>query len=234
MQVVGDGTLRINFSQFKNPFPSRDSTTRCCNGPLPFCSRSCQPHFKVCYKGGTSAGSCLQPKLTRTFTVPLVVSHTIVFNDNETIFNFTFQDSAPVVNTTFNNTSFGHADSDFVLQDQHYIKIDVIDTTGKVIDTFSPVLKSGLMRQTDVLIGSRRSLPTTLWLEWQLLCDTNWYSIDCGTICVVQDTLIPPAHYTCNATTGDKICNPGYENEGNNCSISTKQPMYIQTTDNPP
>ena len=108
LQVVGDGTLRINFTKSENPFPSRDSNSRCCSGSLPSCSRaSCQPHFEVCYKGGTSAGSCLQPKLTQTFTVPPLVSHTIIFNDNETIFNFTFQDSAPVVNTTF-NTSVTH------------------------------------------------------------------------------------------------------------------------------
>lgn len=141
---------------------------------------------------------------TRTFTVPPVVSHSIIFSCNETVFNFTFQDSSP---------------------NQHYLVIDVLDTSGKVMDTHSAVPKSGLIKQTSVLTGSRMTLPTTLKLEWQTLCATNWYSTDCGTMCVQQDTTIPPAHYTCNTTTGDKICNPGYVDKRNNCSINIDECM---------
>jgi hypothetical protein len=89
-EVGGEFMLRLQLTEFSNPFPARDSTSYCCSGSLPFCSRSCHPHFEVCYKGNSTAGSCLETLQTETFSVPPAVTHTLIFNDTDALFNFKF------------------------------------------------------------------------------------------------------------------------------------------------
>lgn len=93
-------------------------------------------------------------------------------------------------------------------------------STGKVIDLFSISLSASFISKAHTTRGTRINLPTSLRLTYQLICDNNWYRNDCGTYCLAQDTLIPPAHYTCNTTTGLKICNEFYDNPEKNCSVS--------------
>ena len=98
----------------------------------------------------------------------------------------------------------------------------MIDISLKLIDIIDISAASSLINQTSDFTGSRPALPITLTVEWQLFCDTNWYDNDCDEYCVDQDTAIPPAHYTCNTTTGQRICLAGYENPDKNCSIGKK------------
>ncbi|XP_062521108.1 delta-like protein B [Corticium candelabrum] len=202
--VSGDGRLQVKFKQLSSPFSSRDFNADCCDGQVaPRCRRVCLPKFKICYKGGTSSGSCLQT-IETGFYNPIIqpVSSLVIFTDNDGTFNFSVNASAP---------------------DQHYIQVEVIDTSLKLIDIIDISAASSLISQTSDFTGSRATLPITLTVEWQLFCDKNWYDNDCGEYCVVQDTAIPPAHYTCNTTTGQRICLAGYENSDRNCSTEINE-----------
>ena len=102
----------------------------------------------------------------------------------------------------------------------------MIDTSLKLIDIIDISAASSLINQTADFSGSRAAHPITLTVEWQLFCDKNWYDNDCGEYCVARDTAIPPAHYTCNTTTGQRICLAGYENSDRNCSTRKKGPPH--------
>jgi hypothetical protein len=114
-----------------------------------------------------------------------------------------------------------------MLQDQHYLTIDVVDTTRVTMDNFSLSLIANFTSQAVILYGSRSSNPATLWLIYKLDCAINWYGSNCSTFCLAQDTLIPPAHYTCNTTAGHKICKEFYENPEQNCSVSKELNIII-------
>ena len=45
-------------------------------------------------------------------------------------------------------------------------------------------------------------------MRYKLYCDRDYYSTDCSVFCVDQDG--SAGHYTCDNTTGTKVCRPGY------------------------
>ncbi len=47
-------------------------------------------------------------------------------------------------------------------------------------------------------------------------CDNNWYDNGCNTNCVPQDSC--DGHYTCDPSTGAKVCLQGYS--GKQCDIA--------------
>ena len=49
-------------------------------------------------------------------------------------------------------------------------------------------------------------------LSYSLSCVQNYYGSDCSVYCVPTD------RYTCNATTGAKICRKNWQNVTNNCN----------------
>lgn len=53
----------------------------------------------------------------------------------------------------------------------------------------------------------------SLSFKIRLYCDPNYYSSRCNVYCRAQD--LPTGHYTCDESTGRKVCMPGWQ--GNNC-----------------
>ena len=47
-------------------------------------------------------------------------------------------------------------------------------------------------------------------------CSTNYYTASCNVRCVQQDSCAA-GHYTCDQTTGAKVCNNGFVNPDSNC-----------------
>ncbi|XP_062520807.1 delta-like protein A isoform X2 [Corticium candelabrum] len=196
-QIDGDGRIRVKFTRLVNTLAVRLYNDQCCEGLLPFCSRSCRNHFELCIKGEVN-GSCVETFRSQTFDYPpgTIVWGTIDFNNTEAVFNLTVNGSAPM---------------------KVYVTLDVVDITDELIDRFLTSLNVSKASQTTTLTGTRTlQQPLALTLQWQLLCDDDWYDSDCGTYCLAQNTT--HAHYTCNTTTGNKICNAGYEHPSRNCS----------------
>ena len=56
----------------------------------------------------------------------------------------------------------------------------------------------------------------SLVLSYILLCRVNYYGSDCSVLCIPynDDT---NGHYTCNSTTGARICRDGWQNVDNYC-----------------
>ncbi|XP_062520808.1 salivary glue protein Sgs-3-like [Corticium candelabrum] len=126
----------------------------------------------------------------------LTVSSLKAFNATEAVFDFAFNNSAPQL---------------------LYAYVEIIDIGGDLVDIYHLItLNASRTIQTGVVEGTRPILPTILSFEWQLLCDDDWFGDDCGLYCIAQNTVF--AHYTCNQTTGDKICNDGYEDPSTNCT----------------
>ncbi|XP_062521085.1 salivary glue protein Sgs-3-like [Corticium candelabrum] len=119
-----------------------------------------------------------------------------VFNATEAVFDFASNNSAPQL---------------------LYAYVEIIDIGGDLVDIYHLItLNANRTIQTGVVEGTRPAHPTRLSFEWQLLCDDDWFGDDCGLYCIAQNTAF--AHYTCNQTTGDKICNDGYEDPSTNCT----------------
>ena len=57
----------------------------------------------------------------------------------------------------------------------------------------------------------------TQWinLKWKLVCNENYYG-QCDVLCNPEDD-DTNGHYTCDPTTGHKVCCDGYEDPGSNC-----------------
>ena len=56
-----------------------------------------------------------------------------------------------------------------------------------------------------------------------IYCNSNFYGSECTTYCVSTNN--NQGHYTCDSTTGQKICLQGWDNPGNDCLTRTY--MYL-------
>ena len=54
----------------------------------------------------------------------------------------------------------------------------------------------------------------SITLQFQVVCDTNYYGANCVTFC--QPTNSSAGHYTC-ASDGSKVCLSGWSNPSGNC-----------------
>ncbi|XP_062521087.1 protein serrate-like [Corticium candelabrum] len=196
-EICGDGRIRLHMTLLLSPFGPRNYNAECCDEQsAPRCLRICQNHFEVCNRGEISNGSCLQTYQTITYYPVLQPISTIrYFNATEAVFDFAFNNSAPQL---------------------LYAYVEIIDIGGDLVDDYLITLNANRTIQTNTVEGMRPILPTILSFEWQLLCDDDWYGDDCELYCIAQNTAF--AHYTCNQTTGDKICNDGYEDPSTNCT----------------
>ena len=51
--------------------------------------------------------------------------------------------------------------------------------------------------------------------SFSISCDSNFYGSDCATYCVPTDS--SQGHYSCDSSTGEKICRSGWTDSDNNC-----------------
>lgn len=64
--------------------------------------------------------------------------------------------------------------------------------------------------------GSRNSFKTTADIQYKFVCDANYYNSYCTQYCLAQDNN-NDGHYTCDPTTGAKVCITGFT--GADCDI---------------
>ncbi len=94
-------------------------------------------------------------------------------------------------------------DSDPVFSDDH---IDNIFIEGSLRDNS---LSSSMM-----FAGEQSKI--TVSVQFQRVCDTNFYGVDCLTRCIAADNDVD-GHYTCDSQNGSRICLSGYSNPISNC-----------------
>ena len=51
--------------------------------------------------------------------------------------------------------------------------------------------------------------------SFSISCDSNFYGSDCATYCVPTDST--QGHYSCDSSTGEKICKSGWTDSDNDC-----------------
>ena len=65
--------------------------------------------------------------------------------------------------------------------------------------------------------------------SYRLACtNDNYYGNDCSVYCKSQNDE-NTGHYSCNETTGQKICLSGYVDPGSNCTCSVNNPNCFNT-----
>ena len=55
----------------------------------------------------------------------------------------------------------------------------------------------------------------TMTIGFRVMCSSNSYGSDCGTICEERDDAL--GHYTCSST-GERVCMTGYQDAATNCT----------------
>ncbi|XP_012936519.1 uncharacterized protein LOC101859925 [Aplysia californica] len=78
------------------------------------------------------------------------------------------------------------------------------------------------------LTGTRALRPSSLSLSVAARCDRFFYTDTCSVFCVPSDDC--NGHYTCNMTTGEKICRDGWSGQG--CNIRTSADTGCSAADN--
>ena len=64
----------------------------------------------------------------------------------------------------------------------------------------------------------------SITLQFQVVCNANYYGSNCTTFCVATDNTM--GHYTC-ASDGSKQCLSGWSNSAGNCLTREKPCLYV-------
>jgi len=91
--------------------------------------------------------------------------------------------------------------------------------------TLIPQGTAGTAQWQNMLVrGMRKEDPTSLNFDYRLYCELNYYGPSCTKQCIASDS-DTEGHFTCDPTTGNIVCLPGYENTDRNCLVKTNQCM---------
>jgi len=99
--------------------------------------------------------------------------------------------------------------------DSGYSGNDFVDSIIAQLDLYPQNIATATWNKV-LLRGSRQWDKTSLNLEYKLYCDSGFYGPKCSTYCVAQDS-VETGHYTCNPSTGDVVCRPGWKDPANMC-----------------
>ncbi|XP_019852535.1 PREDICTED: neurogenic locus protein delta-like isoform X2 [Amphimedon queenslandica] len=201
-EVLGDFGLQFQFYRYSNP-SDRNFNGNCCD----FWCDSCDTLFKsLCLRnGGTShseTGHCIQSTVANPGRI----------GGSSTSVNFRGRiGSTPNPFDYTRSGSIPQAGFQLYLEvwdDDTFSSDDLIDRI--VLDVPIHPL-SGVSRTVSGVFNR-----VSLVLSYTLSCRLNYYGSDCSVLCIPynDDT---NGHYTCNSTTGARICRDGWQNVDNYC-----------------
>lgn len=95
---------------------------------------------------------------------------------------------------------------------------DDVDSHSDELDTFiihPNITLTNTAFSSSVMYSGSNDV-ASIELAYRLSCSEGYYGTDCSLYCV--DTNDETGHYSCNSTTGSKVCLDGYQNTLANCT----------------
>ncbi|XP_065845754.1 delta-like protein D [Oscarella lobularis] len=191
----GDGTLEIQFNQYRHS-ASKDFKGLCCDSFLSWgCSNDCDNFVIVCYRdyNPSNDNTCIGTRTTGKF------DDSVTFSTGKNALK----------NNLDNPFSFGFSGA---WKNSFSLKLTIWDDDSINKDDLVDVLRPGIAHAgvssawSSLTIKGKYS--KTLSLKWRVQCDANYYG-DCSVLCVPQDS-DATGHYTCDRTTGQRKCMSGW------------------------
>ncbi|XP_065838269.1 protein jagged-1-like [Oscarella lobularis] len=190
------GTVEIQFVRYKNAAHKSNDGYCCESYATSGCTDNCDNYFAVCFRAYNPANdaTCIHTRTTGEF------------NDD-----VTFKTG---INALKNNVDNPFSlDFNGAWKNSFSLKITIKDKDSFTGDDLVDILRPGIANAgissswTSLTIRGKHS--KTLSLKWRVQCNANYYG-DCTVYCVPKDTDVD-GHYTCNPTTGAKICRSGWK-----------------------
>jgi hypothetical protein len=211
-EVTGSATLELRMKIYDNS-PEKDIDGNCCDL---MCLSRCDHIFR--FSLDKADGSQTNSQSGSIFS-----KDTSVFQDVDV--NYFQDDMGGVANPIVSKYIEWPGRILFKLHvvddDSPWSGNDEVDNIISALDLV-PQPKATAKPITKILRGTRRIDPTSLNLDILLYCDANWYGPRCIVDCIAQDSDVS-GHYTCNATTGDIVCLPGWKDTTNKCLTSINE-----------
>ncbi|XP_070193339.1 delta-like protein C [Littorina saxatilis] len=111
-------------------------------------------------------------------------------------------------------------DDEFWSSDEHLVTVGKTVIFTPALDKRSAAWTSAYMHQSHYHV----------WFQYQAYCDAYYHTSECDVYCKARDD--SQGHYTCNATTGEKICMRGWT--GNNCNVDIDECLAGPCSNNAP
>ncbi|XP_038077193.1 delta-like protein A [Patiria miniata] len=194
--VRSSATVEFQFLRWSNPDHS-ELDGGCCD-PGWSCG-SCDNYFIVCLDDDVPGSNNFDECGIRSTTTD------VVFVDND---EFDFPSPIP------SNIPNPQATNVASWQGQMRVKLRVMDSDDNDDDTIEEAFKN-------IVLSSFASQSSAQWVQYtmgthsdftfqvRVYCNADSYTSDCSVYCVPTDN--QNGHYTCNPTTGAKMCYDGWE-----------------------
>lgn len=209
-QVDASATLKLLMVSFDNPTSKDAGGGYCDHGP--FHLNECDHIFRfVLDRGNSNNDPEGSPSKFWTHTT----GH--FQNRNHIVFGHDMAGVANPIVTALNTwPSIGVKFKVLVTENDHPGGDDTVDGFIQLL-RLTPAANPSAANWTTVnMLGTRRRDRTRMTMKYKLYCDANYYTSACSVYCVATDT-DAGGHYTCDPSTGNKICRPGWEDVSRRC-----------------
>ncbi|XP_038077194.1 protein jagged-1-like [Patiria miniata] len=195
VSVHSSANVEFKFLRWSNPDHS-DSGGGCCDSSWGNCN-ACDNYFIVCLDddvpGNDDFNDC-----------GIASIETEVISDDEFDFPSTIPNNIPNPKLIPVMSWQRQMRVKLRVQDEDFLGEELVDEDFLNIDQASSPSQSSAQWQ-----NYRMGTHADFTFQVRIYCNTNYFTPDCSVYCIPTDN--QNGHYTCDSTTGDKICQDGWE-----------------------
>lgn len=217
--VSSNAIASLHLKRYSNP-KHKDITGDCCDWCAVGSLRPCENQLTLCIADTESASLPFETFFSSSASDHCPYFYRVIYHHNGDNFDFT-----PVLRFGIPNP-FPINITDF--KGGFLIAMKIVDDDDGSKDDIVDYYKKEIYITPSKSVHSARTYPYTLsgpgysqtTIEVKVYCDVNFYGATCSVKCVAFDT-DDDGHYTCDASTGEKVCLPGYN--GALCKIEINE-----------